>query len=82
LFTHQELSCIVSSTNRQASSNHFESFVSCGRDFLDFLKRKRKVNDEVVSIVLDELWINDTEKKLPKLLPSVGSKKIEKTNNA
>lgn len=29
-----------------------------------------------------EKWVNDTEKKLPKLLPSVGSKKIPNTNNA
>jgi hypothetical protein len=29
-----------------------------------------------------EKWVLDTEKKLPKLLPSVGSKKIPKTNNA
>jgi len=29
-----------------------------------------------------EKWVKDTEKKLPKLLPSVGSQKIPKTNNA
>ena len=27
-------------------------------------------------------WLKETEKKLPKLLPAVGSKKIPKTNNA
>jgi hypothetical protein len=48
LFTHQQLACIVESSNRQACSHHFETFVSCGCDFLDFLKRKRKVNSEVV----------------------------------
>jgi hypothetical protein len=29
-----------------------------------------------------EKWVSHTEKKLPKLLPSVGSKKIPRTNNA
>jgi hypothetical protein len=29
-----------------------------------------------------EKWVSHTEKNLPKLLPSVGSKKIPKTNNA
>jgi transposase-like protein len=55
LYTHQELSEIVGSSNRQACSNHFESFIASGRDFLTFLNRKRKVNDSVVSAVLDEL---------------------------
>ena len=55
LYTHQELASIFDSCNRQASSNHFESFVACGCNFLDYLKRKRKVNDEVVDAVLEEL---------------------------
>jgi len=55
LFTHQQLACIVESCNRQASSNHFESFVACGRDFFAFLNRKRKVNSAVVDAVFNEL---------------------------
>jgi len=55
LFTHQQLAKIVESSNRQACSHHFESFVACGRDFVSFLTRKRKVNSEVCAAVLDEL---------------------------
>jgi len=55
LFTHQELAAIVGSDNRQASSNQVEFFVDCGCDILDFLKRKRKVNDAVIDAVLAEL---------------------------
>jgi hypothetical protein len=55
LFTHQQLAEIVESSNRQAISNHFESFVACGCDFLDFLLRKRKVNSEVCDAVFSAL---------------------------
>jgi len=55
LFTHQQLAEIVKSSNRQAASNHYESFVACGCDFLSFLTRKRKVNEEVCSAVLSTL---------------------------
>ena len=55
LFTFQELSWIVGSENRQASSGHMEDFRECGSDFLDFLTRKRKVNSEVVEAVSQQL---------------------------
>ena len=34
VFTFQELSVIVGSENRQASSQHMEDFRECGSDFL------------------------------------------------
>lgn len=70
LFTHQQLAEIVSSSNRQASSNHFESFVACGCDFLDFLLRKRKVNDEVCNAVLSAL-MEDPLAEVSEIRPKV-----------
>ena len=55
LFSFQELSKIVGSQKRQASSGHMERFRECGRDFLRFLTRKRKVDSEVVEAVSQEL---------------------------
>ncbi|MEW6606558.1 MAG: hypothetical protein AB1414_03755, partial [bacterium] len=55
LYTHQELSVIVDSKNRQASSRHIEHFRATGEDMLAFLTRQRKVDKEVVSAVLLEL---------------------------
>ncbi len=55
LFTFQELSKIVDSEKRQASSGHAERFRECGSDFLAFLTRKRKVDSEIVEAVLQEL---------------------------
>ena len=55
LFTHQRLAKVVNSSNRQAASNHLELFRACGGDFIQFLHHKRKVDDEVVSMVLTEL---------------------------
>ena len=55
LFTFQELSALLDSEKRQASSGHVERFRDCGCDFLKFLTRKRKVDSEVVEAVLSEL---------------------------
>jgi len=55
VFTHQELSKVVDSEKRQASSGHVERFRECGNDFLHFLTRKRKVDSQVVEAVLAEL---------------------------
>ena len=55
IFTHQELSKVVDSQKRQASSGHIERFRECGSDFLRFLTRKRKVDSQVVEAVMDEL---------------------------
>ncbi|MBM3242914.1 hypothetical protein FJZ31_42180 [Candidatus Poribacteria bacterium] len=51
-----------------------ESKRTVKRRFLNLKKIARKLGIQK--------WINDTEQKLPKLLPSVGSQKIPKTNNA
>jgi transposase-like protein len=55
VFTHQELSKVVDSQKRQASSGHIERFLECGSDFLRFLTRKRKVDSQVVEAVMQEL---------------------------
>jgi transposase-like protein len=55
VFSFQELSTIVGSENRQASSGHVERFRECGCDMLSFLTRKRKVDSEVVEAVSQEL---------------------------
>jgi transposase-like protein len=55
LFTFDELSEIVSSGNRQASSQHVEDFRESGEDFKGLLLRKRKVDEEVVEAVAMEL---------------------------
>ena len=51
LFTHKELAGILGSTNRQASSGHCEEFRATGREILDFLNRRRKVDQTVVTAV-------------------------------
>ncbi len=40
----KELSKLVDSEKRQASSGHVEGFRECGSDFLPFLTRKRKIH--------------------------------------
>ena len=54
VFTFQELSKVVDSQKRQASSGHVERFRASGSDFLTFLTRKRKVDSEVVEAVSQE----------------------------
>lgn len=51
LFIFEELAEIVESQNRQAASQHIEDFRECGEDFGDFLKRRKKVDDEIVEAV-------------------------------
>ena len=55
LFSFDELSEIVGSENRQASSQHVEDFRDSGEDFKGLLMRKRKVDGVVVEEVLSEL---------------------------
>jgi transposase-like protein len=55
VFTFQELSKVVDSEKRQASSGHVERFRVSGSDFLTFLTRKRKVDSEVVEAVSQEV---------------------------
>lgn len=55
LFTLQELAVIVESNNRQAANGHLEDFRNCGEDFYETLKRRQKVDDEVVRAVQEIL---------------------------
>ena len=42
LYTCQELSAIVNSENRQASSGYVEHFRACNKDMLAFLNRRKQ----------------------------------------
>lgn len=53
LFTLQELAPLVGSANRQAASQHVETFRACGEDFRDFVLRQRKVDEQVVAAVTE-----------------------------
>ncbi len=55
VFTFQELSKVVDSEKRQASSGHVEGFRECSCDFPKYLTRKRKIDSEVVEAVSQEL---------------------------
>jgi len=46
------------------------------------VKRRFSKLKEIAEKLGISKWVSETEKKLPELLPAVGSKKIEKTNNA
>jgi hypothetical protein len=73
LFTLQELSGIVGSRNRQAASEHMEQFRGCGEDFGEFIKRRRKVDEEVVEAVEAEL-LQDPLAGLGELCKRVGER--------
>jgi transposase-like protein len=51
VLTEEELAGLLGSSNRQAVDSHMKGFREAGGDLLDFLKRKCKVNDEVVALV-------------------------------
>lgn len=55
LFTHQELSQLLESSNRQAACNHIQDFRECGTDFLLFLSRRKKLDCGVVEAIQAEL---------------------------
>jgi transposase-like protein len=55
LFTHQELAGVLDSANRQAAFNHLQEFNDCGRDFLFFLSRRKKLDSTVVQAIQAEL---------------------------
>jgi transposase-like protein len=55
LFTFKELAAILGSDNSQAASQHLEDFRKCGKEIYQTLKRKRKVDEEVVQAVLEIL---------------------------
>jgi transposase-like protein len=62
LFTHQEVALVLGSPNRQASDEHLQQFRDSGGDLLRYLRRKRKVDGQVVEAVAQELgedlWVS------------------------
>jgi transposase-like protein len=55
LYKLKQLAKIVDSDNRQAASEHVEQFRASGEDIGDFLKRKRKIDEEVLSAIEAEI---------------------------
>jgi transposase-like protein len=51
VFTEEELAGLIGSTNRQAVDGHMKGFRDAGGHILEFLKHRRKVDDEVVEFV-------------------------------
>jgi transposase-like protein len=51
IFTEEELAGLVGSANRQAVDGHMKGFRDAEGHILEFLKHKRKVDDEVVEFV-------------------------------
>lgn len=54
VFTEAELAQLFGSSNRQAVDGHMKDFREAGGKILEYLKRKRKVDDEVVERVWQE----------------------------
>ncbi|MCP4608756.1 MAG: hypothetical protein GY845_08585, partial [Planctomycetes bacterium] len=54
VFTEEELAELLGSCNRQAVDGHMKGYRDADGDMLGFLKRKRKVDDEVVELVWKE----------------------------
>ena len=83
MFTFQELSVIVGSEKRQASSGHVERFRESGSDFLKFLTRKRKVDSVVVEAVLGELLADplaEIKELVERVSKSLGRKDLSAAN--
>lgn len=57
-FTYQEISDAFGYSGRQNSYNYWRNFKECGKDFIDFIQRKQKIDADVLSIVEDELKKN------------------------
>jgi len=51
VFTEEELAQLFGSTNRQAVDGHMKGFRDADGNMLEYLKRKRKVDDTVVNLV-------------------------------
>jgi transposase-like protein len=51
VFTEEELAGLLGSANRQAVDSHMKGFRDADGNLLDFLKHKRKVDDEVLELV-------------------------------
>jgi len=55
LFSFKELAKIVNSINRQAASQYFEYFITCGKDLTPMFLKKRKLNDSLYELLLLEI---------------------------
>jgi hypothetical protein len=83
LFTLQELSTIVGSTNQQAASQHLEDFRQCGEDMRAFVLRRRKVDATVVAGVLTELLqtpLAGPTERVPRVNVQLGREDLTVTN--
>jgi len=58
VFTEAELAQLFGSSHRQAVDGHMKDFREAGGKILDYLKRKRKVDDEVVELVWQEFCVD------------------------
>jgi transposase-like protein len=66
ILTEQQLAEIVGSSNRQAVDSHLRGFRDAQGDMLEYLQRRRKVDDEVVNIVW-QVFRNDPYRNLKDL---------------
>ncbi len=58
VFTEEDLAPLFGSTNRQAVDGHMKGFRDAGGEILEYLKRKRKVNTEVVDVVWNAFCVD------------------------
>jgi len=58
VFTEAELAQLFGSSHRQAVDGHMKDFRKAGGKILEYLKRKRKVDDEVVELVWQEFCVD------------------------
>ena len=58
VFTEEALAPLFGSTNRQAVDGHMKGFRDADGNMLDYLKRKRKVDTEVVDVVWNAFCVD------------------------
>ncbi len=58
VFTEAELAQLFGSSNRQAVDGHMKDFREAGGKILEYLKRKRKVDDEVIELVWEQFCVD------------------------
>jgi transposase-like protein len=66
MFTEEELAALLGSTNRQAVDCHMKGFRDAEGQFLAYLKRKRKVDDDVVDLIW-QVFRSDPYASLPSM---------------
>lgn len=82
--TEEALAQLVGSTNRQAVDGHMKGFRDADGDMLEYLKRKRKVDETVVNLVWKEFCV-DPYSRLSELTARVnagysGAKPLNEAN--